>query len=75
MTNLAAVLPYIQIIIATLMVISILMQRSASGLGALGGGDDGVFFRKKRGFEKFLFNFTIVLAILFALSALLSILY
>lgn len=53
------------------MVTAILMQNSESGLGgAFGGGDSpGANFHTKRGAEKVLFKATVVLAILFALSA------
>ena len=38
------------------------MQKSEAGIGgAFGAGNDGgVTFNKRRGFEKFIFNFTIV---------------
>lgn len=51
-------------IIASLLIISILMQARGTGLGA-GFGGDGAVFRTKRGFEKKLQGFTILLAILF----------
>ena len=51
------------------------MQRSAAGVGgALGGGEGGGMHHTKRGFEKILFYITIVIAILFALSAFMAIL-
>ncbi len=73
MTNLETVLPYIQIAVSVLLVISILLQRSAAGLGTIAGSDEGVFFHKKRGFEKFLFIFSIICAILFVAGAIFSI--
>jgi len=49
------------------------MQHSEAGLGsAFGGHGDAGFKHTRRGFEKILFNSTIVLAILFALSAILA---
>ena len=45
------------------------MQQKGSGLGSAFGGDSAVY-RTKRGAEKFIFNFTIILAILFLGTAL-----
>lgn len=66
----AQILPYIQIILSILLVVGILLQRSEASLGGAFGGSDatgGKFAR--RGFEKLLFNATLVLALLFVLSA------
>lgn len=61
----------IQIILSILLVMAILLQARGTGLGhAWGGG--GESFRSKRGVEKILFRFTIVLAILFFLSSIIS---
>jgi len=68
------ILPWIQISLSILLVIAILLQRSGAELGgAFGGGEGGGFYHTKRGFEKFLFYLTIVLAILFAVSAFVTI--
>lgn len=74
--NLAIVaLPYAQITISVVLVLSILLQQSGAGVGgALGGGDTSSFHHTRRGFEKFLFYLSIACAILFAATALLSIL-
>ena len=45
------------------------MQQSGAGVGGAFGGADGGGFYTRRGFEKFLFQATIVLATFFALSA------
>ena len=60
------------IIVAVLLVISILLQHQGAGLGGTFGGE-GNFYRSRRGVEKALFNFTIILATLFALLALVKI--
>ena len=62
------ILSIIQIILSIILVIAILLQNSAAGMGALGGGGDSVDsgLHTRRGFEKTLFNGTIVVAILFA---------
>ena len=70
----ANVLPYIQIVLSVILIISILLQQSGAGLGgALGGGDGGPIYHTKRGFEKFLFYFSITVAIFFAASSTLAV--
>lgn len=70
----AQILPYAQIILSVILVVSILLQQSgANAGGALGGGDTATFHSTRRGFEKFLFILSIVCAILFVLSALAAI--
>lgn len=69
------VLPYIQIILSILLVAAILLQQRGSSLGGAFGGDNfSAAFNKRRGGELFLFKLSIVLAILFVISALLNIL-
>ncbi len=67
--------PYLnlaQIIISVALVTVILMQtKSSGGLGGIFGGD-GSLFRTRRGVEKTLFNFTVVLAVAFLVVSLLS---
>ena len=67
------ILPYIQIILSAILMLAVLMQHSEAGLGSLGGGDTNSHHGTRRGFEKFLFYFTIVVAVLFAASAFLAI--
>ena len=65
-----AVLPYVQIVLSILLVAAILLQQSGSGIGGAFGGDNfSAGFHTRRGSEKVLFNATIVLAVLFALTA------
>lgn len=67
-------LPYIQIILAVLLVAAILLQRRGSSLGGAFGGDNfSSAFHKRRGAELFLFKFTIGIAVLFVISALIAI--
>jgi protein translocase SecG subunit len=61
-------LPYSQIIISILLVISILLQNRGSGLSAAFGGDFGGF-HTKRGLEKFLVYASSVLGALFIINA------
>ena len=58
-----------QIVVAVLLIISILLQSSGSGLGGVFGGA-GAVYSTKRGIEKILFYLTIVLSILFFTLAL-----
>lgn len=76
MTNLTAILPYIQIVLSILLVVAILIQKSEAGVGGSFGGNDNfnAGFHTRRGFEKNLFYFTIILAILFFVTSLLIIL-
>ena len=75
MEFLETLLPYIQIALSVILVGLILLQRSDAGAGgAFGGGDSGGGFYTKRGAEKVLFNATIIVAILFALSSFVTLL-
>lgn len=75
MVFLQTVLPYVQIVLAALLIITILMQRTGASLGGAFGADNfSSGFHTRRGLEKNLFIATIVLGILFALSALLNLL-
>lgn len=58
----------IQIVIAALLTVAILFQSRGSGAGSAFGGGGEIYY-KKRGAEKILFIATIVLAILFILTA------
>jgi preprotein translocase subunit SecG len=66
----AAVLPYIEIALSLLLIIGIVLQQRGASLGGAFGGDNfASTFYKRRGAEKFIFNATIVIAILFVLGA------
>ena len=70
MTSLIAALPYIQIALSLLLIAGIVLQQRGAGLGGAFGGDNfASTFYKRRGAEKFLFNATIVIALLFVASA------
>lgn len=70
-----SMLPWVQIILSILLTISILLQKSDAGIGgAFGSGNDGGgTYHTRRGFEKFLFRLTIVLAILLVVSSILAV--
>ena len=69
------ILPYIQIVLSMLLIGGVLLQRSEAGLGTAFGGDGTIGGRfMRRGFEKILFNATIVITALFVISAFASLL-
>lgn len=68
------ILLYVQIAICVLVVVSILLQNRAEGLGKMFGGG-GEVFRTKRGFEKFLYYFTIFLAVVLVIISLILVKY
>lgn len=68
MDFLATILPWVQIVLSVLLVITITLQQTSAGAGGAFGGSDSSINYTRRGFEKILFRATIILAILFALS-------
>jgi preprotein translocase subunit SecG len=69
-----SLLPYVQIILSVLLVAVIMLQRTGAQVGGAFGGSDNMSsaFHTRRGLEKTLFTATIVIAILFAVTALLN---
>jgi len=66
-------LPYIQIALSIMLILTILLQQTGSGLGGAFGADNfSSGFHTRRGLEKTLFRVTIVLGLLFALIAMLN---
>lgn len=68
MDFLVAILPWVQIALSVLLVVTIILQQTGAGVGGAFGGSDGSINYTRRGFEKVLFRSSIILAILFALS-------
>jgi protein translocase SecG subunit len=64
------ILSVIQIIVAILLIVAVLLQNSSGGLGA--GIAGGQAYHTKRGMEKALFAVTAVLAVLFVIISLAS---
>ena len=62
------IIDIIQIIASILLVIAIIMQNRSAGLGSTFGGDGNVY-STRRHMEKSLFNFTIILAAIFLVTA------
>ena len=74
-SGIGTALPYIQIILSILLIGAILLQQRGSSLGGAFGGDNfSSTFHKRRGAELFLFRATIVLGVLFVLSAFIALL-
>ncbi len=75
MEVLRLVLPYIQIILSVLLVAAILLQQRGSTLGGAFGGDNfSAAYHTRRGFERYLFISSIVLGVLFTISAFVALL-
>lgn len=69
--EIAAILPYVQVALSVLLMLCILLQRTGASLGGAFGADNfSSGFHTRRGLERTLFRATIVLAVLFAVSAL-----
>ena len=69
-----ALLPYVQITTAALLIVSIVLQQSGAGLSeTFGGSGAEAGFHTRRGLEKTLFRATIVLGIFFVLSSITAI--
>jgi preprotein translocase subunit SecG len=62
--NTSLILKIAEVVLAVLLVVSILLQSRGTGIGAAFGGGGNVY-RTKRGAEKKLFQFTVLVAILF----------
>ena len=73
MEALVSALPYPEIILSILVIVGIVLQQRGATLGGAFGGDNfASTFYKRRGAEKFLFNATIVIAILLVLAAIMN---
>ena len=63
--DLLKVLNIVEIIVSVVLIVTILLQQQGSGLGSMFGGVGGESYRSKRGFEKLLYNLTILLVVVF----------
>ena len=68
-----ALLQVAQIIIALMVIVVILAQVRGGGLGGIFGGSGESAFRSRRGIERTLFRFTIVLVVIFIILSILSV--
>jgi preprotein translocase subunit SecG len=75
MSSIIASLPVIQLVLSILLMGAIILQHTGASLGGAFGADNfSSGFHTRRGMEKTLFRATVILAILFTLSALVSLL-
>ena len=66
----AGVLPYIQVVLAVLLIGCILLQQTGASLGGAFGGDNfSAGYHTRRGSERYLLYATIGVGVLFAVSA------
>ena len=72
MQALVTILPFVQILLAVLMTAGILLQQRGAGLGGAFRADSGLGYNTRRGGEKILFYATIIFAILFVTTAIIS---
>lgn len=66
-------LSIIQIVLSLILIGLIIIQSKGTGLGTAFGGDMG-FYGTKRGAEKMLFVFTIIISVLFMATSLIGVL-
>ncbi len=71
--NIATLLQYGSVVSGALMIVCILLQQRGASLGA-GFGSSGELYTTRRGLDKSLFDTTIVLAVVFVLAILGSLL-
>lgn len=64
---LGSIISIFQIFVSVVLIISVLLQQRGSSLGSSFGGT-GTSYHTRRGFEKILFNSTIIFGILFVAS-------
>jgi len=73
MEALVSALPYAEIILSILLIVGIVLQQRGATLGGAFGGDNfASTFYKRRGAEKFMFQATIVIAVLLVLAAIVN---
>jgi preprotein translocase subunit SecG len=62
----------VMIIVSLVLILVVLLQTKGSSFSGAFGGDTGSINRTRRGLEKTLFQFTIIIGIVFAVMAFLS---
>lgn len=73
--TLSGVLPYIQIVLAVLLIGCVLLQQTGASLGGAFGGDNfSAGYHTRRGSELYLFYATVVIGVLFASCAFVALL-
>lgn len=75
MDFLQGILPYVQLVLSALIIVAVVLQRTGASLGGAFGADNFTSgFHSRRGLERTLFYATIILGVLFAVSALVNLL-
>lgn len=74
MALIQSILPGVQVVLSILLIGAILLQQRGAGLGGAFGDSAGGTYYKRRGAELFLFQASIVLAVLFAATSLAALL-
>jgi preprotein translocase subunit SecG len=64
----------VQVILAITLIVVILMQVKSAGLGSAFGGSDASIYTTRRGVDKVLFQFTIILSVVFLITSILILL-
>ncbi|MDQ3779888.1 MAG: preprotein translocase subunit SecG [Chloroflexota bacterium] len=70
--NVDTAINLVTIIVSVVLVLVILMQTKGSSFSGAFGGDTSGIYRTRRGVEKILFQFTIGIAVLFLVLAIIS---
>lgn len=71
--SVAVALPYAQLVLSIALIVAIILQHTGASLGGAFGADNfSSGFHTRRGMEKTLFRATIVIGVLFAVSALIN---
>jgi preprotein translocase subunit SecG len=68
----ATYLNIVEIVVSIVLILVILLQTRGSGFSATFSSDSSIY-RSRRGVERTVFNFTIVLAVIFILVSILSV--
>ncbi len=66
----ATVFYIVQIVLSITMISVILLQVKSASLGGAFGGNDASIYSTRRGLDKVLFQFTIILAVVFLVTSL-----
>ncbi len=69
--DLQTAMNWVQVAISIVLVVVILVQVRGQGVGLFGGGESS--FRTRRGIERTLFQFTIVLVVVFIATSIVSV--
>jgi preprotein translocase subunit SecG len=65
----ATALYVVQIILAITLIAVILLQVKSASLGSAFGGSDASIYTTRRGIDKVLYNFTIILSVVFLITS------